>query len=85
MMNGYIGEQTKLTPHSSGVKSGDRAVQAPTWILMKMKIEPQNIEQGITNIEGKNFTIRHSLLDIRYSFFTRPFFGGLNSLEPSTP
>ena len=32
--------------------------------------EPQNIEQGITNIEGgKNkFIIRHSLFEIRYSF-----------------
>jgi hypothetical protein len=30
----------------------------------------------------ENFIIRHSLFDIRYSFFTRRFFGGLNSLEP---
>jgi len=29
------------------------------------KIEPQNIEQGITNVEG-NFMIRNSLFDIRY-------------------
>jgi len=35
------------------------------------KIEPQNIEQEILNIEGKkqNFIIRHSLFNIRYSFF----------------
>jgi len=34
------------------------------------KIEPQNIEQEILNIEGKkqNFIIRHSLFNIRYSF-----------------
>ena len=29
-----------------------------------------NIEQGIMNIEGENFVIRHSLFDIRYSFFS---------------
>jgi len=32
------------------------------------KREPQNIEQGIMNVEGKeNFIIRHSLFDVRYS------------------
>jgi hypothetical protein len=32
------------------------------------KREPQNTEQGIMNVEGKEkFIIRHSLLDIRYS------------------
>jgi len=32
------------------------------------KREPQNAEQGIMNVEGKeNFSIRHSLFDIRYS------------------
>jgi hypothetical protein len=32
------------------------------------KREPQNTEQGIMNVEGKeNFIIRHSLFDIRYS------------------
>jgi hypothetical protein len=31
------------------------------------KSEPQNNEQGITNVEG-NFIIRNSLFDIRYSF-----------------
>jgi hypothetical protein len=30
--------------------------------------KPQNTEQGIMNVEGKeNFIIRNSLLDIRYS------------------
>ena len=30
--------------------------------------EPQNTEQGIMNVEGKeNFSIRNSLFDIRYS------------------
>jgi hypothetical protein len=32
------------------------------------KREPQNTEQGIMNVEGKeNFIIRNSLFDIRYS------------------
>jgi hypothetical protein len=32
------------------------------------KREPQNTEQGIMNVEGKeNFITRHSLFDIRYS------------------
>ena len=32
------------------------------------KREPQNTEQGIMNVEGKeNFSIRNSLFDIRYS------------------
>jgi len=32
------------------------------------KKEPQNTEQGIMNVEGKeNFIIRNSLIDIRYS------------------
>jgi hypothetical protein len=32
------------------------------------KKEPQNTEQGIMKVEGKeNFIIRHSLFDIRYS------------------
>jgi len=35
---------------------------------VSVKIEPQNTEQGIMNVEGKeNFSIRHSLFDIRYS------------------
>jgi hypothetical protein len=32
------------------------------------KREPQNTDQGIMNVEGKeNFIIRHSFFDIRYS------------------
>jgi hypothetical protein len=36
------------------------------------KKEPQNTEQGIMNVEGKeNFIIRNSLFDIRYSNYVK--------------
>ena len=39
--------------------------------------EPQNTEQGIMNVEGKeNFIIRNSLFDIRYSKYLKFIAGG---------
>ena len=36
------------------------------------KREPQNTEQGIMNVAGKeNFIIRNSLFDIRYSIYEK--------------
>jgi hypothetical protein len=38
------------------------------------KRQPQNTEQGIMNVEGKdNFIIRNSLFDIRYSIKEKLF------------
>ena len=63
---------------SSVIELGERGPDKKDW-----KREPKNIEQGITNIEGKNknFIIRNSLFDIRYSFLK-----SLDSwpLEPSS-
>jgi hypothetical protein len=45
----------------------------PLFYLCKNRIS--NIEQGIMNCEGvqiENFSIRNSLLDIRYSIATEP-------------
>jgi hypothetical protein len=42
-------------------------------------MEPQNFEQGISNIEGKK--LHNSTFLVRYSIFIRHFFGGFNSLE----
>ena len=69
MMNCYSVGHT-ISHFSRGNKCGQKVYficQGPIGFRCPVseKREPQNTEQGIMNVEGKNFIIRNSLFEIQ--------------------